>query len=72
MSGTFEQIVHHLDVITVQEKYALRELLDQQLAGNGKNGSNASNISAFGWAKDRMTISGDFDAPLDDFEDYSE
>jgi Protein of unknown function (DUF2281) len=70
MSDTFENIVHHLDEISSQEKFVLRELLDRQLAVNGKNEVDVGDVASFGWAKGRITISDDFDAPLDDFKDY--
>lgn len=72
MSQAFDHIVQELDRISQQEKYALRELLDHELAIPGENGNAAGNISAFGWAKGRVSISADFDAPLDDFKDYVE
>jgi hypothetical protein len=72
MSQAFDHIVHDLDSISPQEKIALRELLKSQLAMAGANGASENAVSAFGWAKGRITIHRDFDAPLDDMKEYVE
>ncbi len=72
MSQAFNHIVQELDRISEKEKFALRELLDKELAVSAKNGNASKKVSAFGWAKGRITISSDFDAPLEDFKDYIE
>jgi len=72
MSQAFDQIVQELNQITPQEKFALRELLDKELSIQSKNGTAAGDVSAFGWAKGRIKISADFDAPLEDFKEYME
>ena len=72
MSQAYDHIVHDLDSISPQEKIALCELLESQLAAAGANGTSNGVVSAFGWAKGRITIHPDFDAPLDDFKEYVE
>lgn len=44
MGKVFEQIVQELDLISPQEQYALRDLLDQKLASS--NGTKDPAISA--------------------------
>jgi Protein of unknown function (DUF2281) len=72
MSQAFDHIVQELDLISEQEKCALRQLLDRELAASTKNGNASKKTSAFGWAKGQVIISSDFDAPIEDFKDYSE
>jgi len=52
-----------------EDKRALRDMLDEQLSGD-KNGSTEKGVSTFGWAKGRITIADDFDAPLNEFKAY--
>jgi hypothetical protein len=72
VSQAFDHIVQQLDKISQQEKDTLREILDQSLAAPNGNKDVAPTTSAFGWAKGRITLSDDFDAPLDDFKEYIE
>jgi hypothetical protein len=68
MSQAFDEFVHNLDGMTADEKWLLLELLKRQLPpANGKQP-----VAAFGWAKGRIHMSEDFDAPLEDFKDYME
>jgi hypothetical protein len=72
VSQAFDHIVEQLDKISHQEKDALRDILDQSLEAPNRNEDVAPTTSAFGWAKGRITLSDDFDAPLDDFKEYIE
>ena len=71
MSQAFNKIVNELGNISPEEKCALRELLDHELTTLAENGALKSSQRGFGWAKGRISISPDFDAPLDDFRDYT-
>lgn len=72
MSQAFDQIVDKLRRISDDEKQSLCELLAQQLQAKQQNGAAGKRLSTFGWAKGRIKIADDFDAPLDDFKDYVE
>jgi hypothetical protein len=72
MSQAFDHIVQELDLISEQEKCALRQLLDRDLAATTKNGNASKEASAFGWAKGQVFISSDFNAPIEDFKEYAE
>lgn len=72
MSQAFDHIVQELNLISEQEKCALRQLLDRELTAPVKNGNASKKASAFGWAKGQIVISSDFDAPIEDFKEYAE
>lgn len=65
MGNELEKIVHGL---SKQQKLVLRELLDLDLKSDG----NAKTLEPrkFAWARGRIQMAADFDAPLEDFREY--
>jgi hypothetical protein len=72
MSQAFDHIVRELDNISAEEKQALRQLLDERLTAPQEHPTPGAKLTAFGWAKGRVTIGDDFDAPIEDFKEYIE
>lgn len=63
--------------LTAEEKQRVRDILDAELMQAAEKPSvDAPSVSipltapGFGWAREFLVIQSDFDAPLDDFQDY--
>jgi len=54
------------------EKRTLRDMLDRELTRPAEANGGQNRPREFGWARGQVSMSPDFDEPLEDFRDYME
>ena len=70
MSQTFAEVVERVRQLSSAEREELQELLRKDLIEERHNGNGVRRRS--GSAKGQISMSDDFDRPLEDFAEYSE
>ncbi len=66
-----QQLLERVQELSAEEKRALRDAIDADLAQESHPPAKSTNQPGFGWARGMITIREDFDAPLDEFTSYS-